>query len=132
MAAIADLNYARYEVIVVDNRAVPDRSDWDAIEAYPNTRVVHEPRPGISAARNHGIALAAGEFVAFTDDDTMVDRNWLRALADRFAAEPDADAVTGLVLPGALERRRRSGSSRRTTRSGASTSGRASPVTGTP
>jgi cellulose synthase/poly-beta-1,6-N-acetylglucosamine synthase-like glycosyltransferase len=66
-------------------------------------RVMAEPRPGASAARNRGLAAAAGEIVAFTDDDTVVDRGWLRALAGRFVAEPDADCVTGLVLPGELE-----------------------------
>jgi hypothetical protein len=66
-------------------------------------RVLHEPRPGISAARNRGLAAASGEIVAFTDDDVEVDRRWLRELGRRFVEEPQADAVTGLVIPAELE-----------------------------
>jgi GT2 family glycosyltransferase len=103
VAALGRLDYPRYDVIVVDNRPMADPADWRALEAVGNVRVVAETRPGASAARNRGLAAAAGEIVAFTDDDTVVDGGWLRALAGRFAAEPDADCVTGLVLPGELE-----------------------------
>jgi glycosyltransferase involved in cell wall biosynthesis len=66
-------------------------------------RVEREPRPGISAARNRGVASARGEIIAFTDDDVEVDRGWLRAVASRMISEPDADCVTGLILPRELE-----------------------------
>ena len=64
---------------------------------------MREPHPGISAARNRGIAVATGEIIAFTDDDVVVDRRWLRALGERFARQPDVSAVTGLVVPLELE-----------------------------
>jgi len=95
---LTQLDHPDYEIVVVDNRLgeVPP-------VAIPGARVVREPRPGISAARNCGIAAATGEVVAFTDDDVVVDRRWLRALGERFAREPDVAAVTGLVVPLELE-----------------------------
>ena len=66
-------------------------------------RLLRQPVPGISAARNAGVAVARGDVVAFTDDDVQVDRGWTRALAERFAADPDVDGVGGLVLPSELE-----------------------------
>ena len=66
-------------------------------------RVIRERRPGISAARNRGLAAATGEIVAFTDDDVEVDPRWLRALGERFARQPELAAVTGLVIPAELE-----------------------------
>jgi len=95
---LAELDYPDFEVIVVDNRPA------DAPPAdIPGARVVREPRPGISAARNRGIAAATGEIIAFTDDDVLVDRRWLRALGERLARQPDLAVVTGLVAPLELE-----------------------------
>jgi cellulose synthase/poly-beta-1,6-N-acetylglucosamine synthase-like glycosyltransferase len=92
------MDYPDYELIVVDNRAVSDPAlDLEGV------RVLHEPRPGGSAARNRGLAAASTEIIAFTDDDVDVDPNWLRAIAGRFARQPDVAAVTGLVVPSELE-----------------------------
>ena len=105
LKALCALDYPDYEVVLVDNRpdARRDERDWRALPVDPRIRFVAQPRPGASAARNAGIRVAQGEFVAFTDDDVEVDPGWLRAIADRFAAEPDADCVTGAVLPKELD-----------------------------
>jgi len=96
--SLTELDHPDYEVIVVDNR--PARAP--PLE-LAGARVVREYRPGISAARNHGLAVATGSIVAFTDDDVEVDRRWLRALCERFARQPALAAVTGLVVPAELE-----------------------------
>jgi GT2 family glycosyltransferase len=98
VAGLAGLDYPDYEVIVVDNR--PQGAPPADI---PGARVVREPYPGASAARNRGAEVATGEVIAFTDDDVVVDPGWLRALAGRFVREPDVAAVTGLVAPLELE-----------------------------
>jgi glycosyltransferase involved in cell wall biosynthesis len=103
VAALSQVEYPDFDVIIVDNRPSPERGDWLRVSTDPRVRVVEQVRPGTSAARNRGLALARGEIVAFTDDDAVVDPRWLRCIAARFASEPDADCVTGLVLPGELE-----------------------------
>jgi GT2 family glycosyltransferase len=97
VARLTELDHPDFEVIVVDNRR-----GGDPVE-LPGARVVRERRPGISAARNRGLAVASGEIIAFTDDDVEVDRRWLRALGERFARESELAAVTGLVVPAELE-----------------------------
>jgi cellulose synthase/poly-beta-1,6-N-acetylglucosamine synthase-like glycosyltransferase len=99
LKALCALDYPDYEVIVADNRVDPEDPGFDD----PRIRYVASDRPGASAARNAGVRVARGEFIAFTDDDVDVDPGWLRALAFRFRDEPDADAVTGAVLPKELE-----------------------------
>lgn len=96
------LDYPSFEVLVVDNRPHGPRGPMPSLPNDPRVHVLEEEVPGISAARNRGLSAAAGEIVAFTDDDVQVDRNWLRALATRFVANPEVDAVSGLVLPSEL------------------------------
>jgi glycosyltransferase involved in cell wall biosynthesis len=98
-------DHPNYEVLVVDNRAPSDRTDypdWPAL-SDPRVRIIAEPKPGASAARNAGFAQATGVVVAFTDDDVEVDPGWLGAVARCFGRFPDVDCVTGLVLPRELE-----------------------------
>jgi hypothetical protein len=105
LAAVDGLDYPDFEVVLVDNRRQVQVDDPlpALIRPYRSVRVVRAPRPGISAARNAGVEAASGELVVFTDDDVRVDPQWLRALGRRFVAEPDLDAVTGLILPAELE-----------------------------
>jgi GT2 family glycosyltransferase len=98
LKTLAELDHPDYEVIVVDNRP----ADAPAAE-LDGVRVVREPRPGISAARNRGVAVATGEIIAFTDDDVQVHPGWLSALGRRFARQPHVSVVTGLVIPLELE-----------------------------
>ena len=98
LRALDRLDYPDYEVIVVDNRPVGSPP-----VALARVRVVREPRPGTSAARNRGLAAATGEIVAFTDDDVEVDRQWLTAIALRLHDHPEEQCVTGLVMPRELE-----------------------------
>ena len=88
------------EIVVVDN--CPSDDSTRRLCAELPVRYVLEPDPGQSRARNRGILETTGEFVAFTDDDCLVDRGWLDKLADKFA-DPLVMAVTGYVGPAELE-----------------------------
>lgn len=56
----------------------------------------HEPRAGVSNARNAAMALAKGELIAFLDDDQEAMPGWLDALLDT-QAKTRADAVWGMT-----------------------------------
>ena len=97
--------YPRFEVIVVDN--VPSGDETRELVgrrpgSVPYTYLV-EPRAGASWARNTGIAAAAGEIIAFLDDDDEPDRYWLAGLASGFARSGDLGCVTGLIVPARLD-----------------------------
>jgi GT2 family glycosyltransferase len=89
------------EVIVVDSCPTYDTTAR-LVATYPQIRYIYEPRPGAGIARNRGLLAAAGEVVAFTDDDARVDPGWLKALLHSFD-DPMVAAVTGLTMPLELE-----------------------------
>lgn len=73
-----------WELIVVDNNSRDDtRATVEAFaQAHPvlNVRYAFEARQGLSNARNHGIALARGDYLVFTDDDVLPAADWLHLL----------------------------------------------------
>ncbi len=102
LASVANLEGPDCEVIVVNNGlpSAETRLVVDAASARATNpiRYIEEPRPGSSVARNRGIAETQADIVAFTDDDVVVDRDWLRWLVEPFN-RPDVGATTGMVLP---------------------------------
>ncbi|MCB0083321.1 MAG: glycosyltransferase [Caldilineaceae bacterium] len=101
--ALAQLRYAALEILIVDNAPSNDATESLIRTRYPQVRYCREPRPGLSWARNRAILEASGEIIAFTDDDVVVDPNWVAALSQTFVENPDVMAVTGLVVPYELE-----------------------------
>lgn len=94
-----------FDVVVVDNSPSDARTAQLIAERYaddPRVRLVAEPRPGLSYARNRGLRTAPADVVAFTDDDVTVRPSWLRRISAEFT-DPTVTCVTGLVEPVELE-----------------------------
>ncbi len=87
----ADYPPDRREILVIDNGS----SDGTAalIRARP-VRYLHESKPGVSNARNHGIAESRGEILAFVDADCLVEPQWLTELVCPFG-DREVGAVAG-------------------------------------
>lgn len=68
-----------YEVIVVDNRSTDATKDvcLTYCDRYPHMRYLYEPEQGLSCARNLGYREAAGEYVAYLDDDCTLPPEWV-------------------------------------------------------
>lgn len=106
LASIQRLSYDLFEVLVVDN-APTDDSTRRVFESFADSdvrfRYTIEPVPGLSSARNRGLSEARHEIVAFTDDDTIVDVEWLTAIREGFSRKPGVKCVTGLLVSAELE-----------------------------
>jgi GT2 family glycosyltransferase len=99
-----DIDDELYEVIVVDNASRDGTAD---VAASHGARVVSEPRPNRSRARNAGAAAARADVITFTDADCTAAPEWLRSL---LAARGQAPLLAGRVetttrtTPNAIER----------------------------
>jgi O-antigen biosynthesis protein len=94
------LRYPHYEVIVVDDGS--SDSSAQIGEAF-GVRVIRTENRGLSAARNRGAEAAAGEIVAYLDDDARPDPDWLTHLAAAFS-DPRVGAAGGPnILPARSE-----------------------------
>jgi GT2 family glycosyltransferase len=106
VSALLAVNYPDLEIIVVDNAPSTDATASliaDRFSGRPEVRYVREDRPGTSRARNRGLQMATAEFVAFTDDDVIVDRSWAAALVRPMVEDERVGCVTGLVIAAELE-----------------------------
>ncbi len=87
-----------FQLLVVDNDPSDSKTE-EVVASLRDVDYVREQLPGLDFARNRAVAEARGEYIAFLDDDVVVDRGWLAGLEEALAENPDAAAVTGLVLP---------------------------------
>ncbi|WP_417310446.1 glycosyltransferase family 2 protein [Devosia sp.] len=99
-------DHPAFEIVVVDNTPTSnDTRDLIAERYSGRIRYLREPRPGLANAHNRGIADLSEDVVAFTDDDVIVDRSWLKTITAPFAESLEIGCVTGAIVPAELETR---------------------------
>jgi GT2 family glycosyltransferase len=90
----------RWELIVVNNNC---SDDTDLVINEFATRLplvrLFEPSPGKSHAANLAVQNATGAYIIWTDDDVLVDTDWLTAYLQAFSQWPDASVFAGGIDP---------------------------------
>ena len=96
--SVLNQTYRNFELIVVDDGSTDNTKE--VVEDFHDKRiryVAHEKRRGANAARNTGIKLAEGEYVAFQDDDDI----WLpRKLEIQIRVFQSSSRNIGVVYTG--------------------------------
>jgi glycosyltransferase involved in cell wall biosynthesis len=90
----------RWELVCVDNNSTDQTKQ--VIEEFASSsripiRYVFERVQTISSARNAGLRQALGDIIVFTDDDCLVDRNWLGTIWKEFRADALLAMLSGRV-----------------------------------
>ena len=84
LSSLEKQSYGDFEVLVIDNGSDPEHVQ--ALGAYCSQspldlRLIPSPtNRGTSGGRNEGVRHARGDYLAFLDSDTIVDRDWLQEL----------------------------------------------------
>lgn len=100
LGALFELEYTAKEIIIVDN--APSSNATQQLCAHLPVTYVLESTPGLDNARNTGIEHATHDIIAFTDDDALPDKDWLKRIIPHFE-DPQIMCVTGYVAPWSLQ-----------------------------
>jgi len=87
-----------WEVLIVNNNSTDDTDE--VIEQFADSlpiRLLHESRQGVSNARNCAVTAAKGDYILWTDDDAIVDSNWLVAYVNAIRMWPNAALFGGPI-----------------------------------
>ena len=82
MASVIKQTYDDFEIILIDDGSIDGSGNlcdlWCGKDL--RVRVVHQHNKGVSAARNLGIEISRGEYLAFVDPDDFVEPSYLEHL----------------------------------------------------
>jgi len=94
LIGLSQVNYDPFEVVVVADPA--SCSGLRSLPQAAHAKIISFDEANISAARNIGIKAAAGEIIAFIDDDSVPEPTWLMFLVAPFR-QTDVAACGGFV-----------------------------------
>jgi glycosyltransferase involved in cell wall biosynthesis len=95
--SVQNVDKEKYEVIVTDDSK--EQTAKAFIEAnYSWVKWVEGAHKGPAANRNNGAKHAAGEWLAFTDDDCLPDKNWISSIYKMIIEQPSLLAIEGKTI----------------------------------
>lgn len=82
LKTVTENTYKNLEIICVNDGSTDHSLDILKQLAVQDSRirVIDQPNGGVSAARNHGLDVASGEYIAFIDSDDWVNRYYFEDL----------------------------------------------------
>jgi len=96
LKVLQNQSYKDFEIIVVDDGSSDSTENFIKTN-YPQIKFLKQNNQGPGTARNTGIKKAQGEIIAFTDDDCVPNKNWLKNALPYFK-DPKIIAVEGATL----------------------------------
>lgn len=96
IGSIQAQSYRSWDLVIVDDGSTDDTAE--VVESLvgrlgPRATFVRQPNAGPYGARNTGIDLAKGDYIAFFDSDDVWEPDYLSACMTAAAASPDIDWV---------------------------------------
>jgi len=100
MNSIFSQTMADYELILVDDGSTDSSGnkcdEW--CEKDGRIKVIHQKNQGLSQARNSGLEIASGDYIAFIDSDDCIEENYLQTLFDNAVSNEAEVSVCSYVF----------------------------------
>ena len=96
--SLQDLDFPNYQIIIVNDASTDGTQEFlnNQFLGNPQFVIVNNKKHFSSAfLYNFGIEYSRNDIVAFTDDDCIVEKNWLKELAVVYLEDKDAMSVLG-------------------------------------
>jgi glycosyltransferase involved in cell wall biosynthesis len=102
LGSLARIRYPNWQLLLVDQSDGEETRlaaiAWGAL--IPKIVYLRLKQKNASAARNLALESAAGDILAFIDDDCTVSPDWLDHVEEAFKDDPEANMIFGAVLAG--------------------------------
>lgn len=95
LGSVVKQDFADFEVLVVDDGSTDDTGVVPSSLGDPRVSYIHQENAGRSAARNRGIAVARGRYLAFLDDDDTYLPTKLGRQVRFLEEHPEVDVLGG-------------------------------------
>lgn len=103
VAALRVPSGAGLELLLVDNASTDGTTEycqeWAKANQFEHLRVLHEPKPGLSHARQCGFQAAQYPYILLCDDDNHLAEDYLQIGFELLEAHPQIGALGGLGKP---------------------------------
>lgn len=93
-----------HEIIVVDNHSTDNTKDVvysykEKMESSVLLQYVYESKPGLSNARKKGVDSCKTEWIAFLDDDNLIQQGWIEEVCHYIEYNQQVGVFNGIVIP---------------------------------
>lgn len=98
LSSLVKQSFIGFEIILVDNNST-DNSLVYVKENFPQIRIIKLNKNfGFAKAINEGVKATSSKYVVFLNNDTNVDKNWLKSLVECAKSHPEVISVNSKLL----------------------------------
>lgn len=89
--SVLEQSFSATEIVVVDDGSTDNSAEIVNLISDPRVKLYKQLNAGVSAARNKGIELAKGAYIAFLDADDWYEKSYLSKAFSHIESFPDHD-----------------------------------------
>ncbi len=93
LESVLNQTFTDFEVIIIDDGSSDNTQEWISNLVDPRIKTIRQTNQGVAVARNTGIAVALGDYIAFLDSDDLWKPTKLEQQVQCLEANPDVGLV---------------------------------------